>query len=152
VWAGQRFDTDLDVRPSAEHHLLVVDEDRLSTYAPSELTLVVRVVNDSGGTATIASFNVGSEAGEPVWAEEKSAPVTVYTSEKFTLADPGTYRIWQKRLGTYSAGMTCSGTGYSDPWFGSTIEGMDGGVTLAPGASVTCENRERRQDPSNPFT
>jgi hypothetical protein len=143
VWAGQGFDEDLAPRDSiSEHWLLVIDTEKLNAYAAGPpravLTLVVKIINDNGETARIATFDFVSQAGKPVWQEEQSGPETVYTSQSFTL-EAGAYRFSQKWLPTYSTDLTCRGKGYNEPFIYRTIGDWEGGVRLAPGASVTCE-------------
>lgn len=100
------------------------------------LTLVKRVTNDNGGTATVANFNVTTNAGALTFgAATGAAPTLSYTSNTLSV-NAGTYTLVESDAANYAEGTwTCTGTGAS----GVLGTFNAGAVTLAAGAVVTCE-------------
>ncbi|TNF08292.1 MAG: hypothetical protein EP323_01675, partial [Gammaproteobacteria bacterium] len=101
---------------------------------PPKLTLVKRVVNDNGGTATVNDFNVGSNAGSFSFGGGVSDGTNTlkYTSNTLTL-DEGSYSLVESDVAGYSEGTwSCDGgTGLVNTF-------SAGSITLANGDDVTC--------------
>ncbi|NUO78410.1 MAG: DUF11 domain-containing protein, partial [Lysobacter sp.] len=99
----------------------------------ASLILVKRVV---GGTADAAAFGISTSAGALTFGANSGSPENrVYTSNTLSVS-AGTYTLVESDIALYTEGAwSCTGTGAS-----GVIGAFDAGsVTLANGASVTCE-------------
>ncbi|WP_461519376.1 prealbumin-like fold domain-containing protein [Porticoccus sp.] len=101
---------------------------------PPKLTLVKRVINDDGGTATVNTFGVGSDAGSFSFGAgvADGADTLKYTSNTLTLTED-TYSLTESDVPGYSEGTwSCDGgTGLVNTF-------SAGSITLANGDDVTC--------------
>jgi hypothetical protein len=102
---------------------------------PGSLTIVKRVVNDHGGTATVGSFGITSSAGALTFGSGVADGTSTlrYTSHTmFLLA--GSYTLVESNVSGYSEGSwACTGAaGAVIPTFGA------GSVTIADGEVVVC--------------
>jgi len=114
-----------------EHVTCEISNDDL---APASLTVVKRIVKDNGGSATVADFNVTTSAGNLVFgAGSTSGKTTTYIASTLRNLLPGVpYQLSESDLTQYQEGdWTCT-NGDGGPF-------NSGSVTLAPGATVTCE-------------
>jgi len=102
--------------------------------AAGSLQLVKRVVNDNGGTKTVADFGVGTTAGSLTFdAGVADGTSTIkYTSNALTVS-AGSYSLTETDLAGYSEGSwSCTG-GTANPTTFSA-----GSVAVANGATVVC--------------
>ncbi|MGY0504698.1 prealbumin-like fold domain-containing protein [Luteimonas sp. e5] len=99
------------------------------------LQVVKRVVNDNGGSATVADFNITTDAGTLVFdAGSSSGATTTYTAAALTV-QPGSYTLSEAQVPAYQAGQwQCTGPGVTQ---GGTAHDA-GSVTLAAGAVAVC--------------
>ncbi|MFC1690225.1 DUF4215 domain-containing protein, partial [Pseudomonadota bacterium] len=100
----------------------------------SSLRIVKKVMNDNGGTATAADFDVSSSAGELVFDGGSGTNPTVYTAATLTPLKPGmVYALSESDVAGYSEGSwSCGANDGGGPFNAGT-------VTLAPGENATCE-------------
>ncbi len=104
--------------------------------AKASLTLIKRVTNDNGGSATVSAFGLTTSGGALTFGSATgSAPTLSYASTPLILA-AGAYTLRENDIAGYAEGTwSCSGTGGT--LTNSSIAA--GSVTLANGAAVTCE-------------
>ncbi|HEX6576378.1 MAG TPA: hypothetical protein VF042_15525 [Gemmatimonadaceae bacterium] len=102
---------------------------------PPILRVVKRVVNDNGGTATYANFNIVTSAGTLVFdgGVADGTSTIKYTAAPLQV-DSGTYSLIEADIGGYTEGSwSCVGNaGPVVSTFGA------GSVNLRPGEDVTC--------------
>ena len=114
----------------------------------ASLTLVKRVVNDNGGSKTVADFNLATTAGTltPFSAGVADGANTLkYTSQTITGLSAGAYTLREDDVAGYGEGTWSCTTG------GTVTDSSInlGSVTLANGANVTCTitNDDQRREP-----
>ena len=97
------------------------------------LTLVKRVVNDNGGSATVADFELSTSAGDLTWNDVVTVEdTTTYTSNTLAV-DAGPYTFSETNFAGYSEGSwSCVGAVAT-----STVY-YNGSVTVPNGGDVTC--------------
>lgn len=102
---------------------------------PGTLTIVKRIVNDNGGTATVSSFGLTSSAGSLTFdgGTPDGTSTIKYTSNTMSLS-PGTYTLHEDDVAGYTEGSwSCTGnTGSVTTLFSA------GSVAVANGQTVVC--------------
>ena len=103
---------------------------------PASLTIVKRIVNNNGGTKTVAGFGITTNAGTLTFGTAVTDNDALkYTSNKLTgLSAATSYSLHEDDVADYTEGSWSCTTG-------STVGSSNfanGSVTLAPGADVTC--------------
>ena len=102
---------------------------------PGHLTLIKHVVNDNGGTKTVADFGLTSNAGTltPFTSASEGTNQTKYTSQTLTV-NRGTKTFSESNVAGYTEGSwTCS------PTAATTSAFNNGSVFIDNGVDVTCE-------------
>ena len=106
------------------------DTETTAVQCTASLTIVKTVVNDNGGTKTVADFGVTTSAGALTFGAGVGTTTKVYTATALTV-NAGTYSLSESDLAGYAEGSwSCTNGG------GGAFNA--GTVTLANGASVTC--------------
>ncbi len=98
------------------------------------LTIVKKVVNDNGGSATVGDFGLASSAGTLTFdGGAASGNTTTYTSQKITVGT-GDYSLTENDVAGYGEGSwSCTGNaGAMTPLFSS------GSVAIGKGEDVVC--------------
>lgn len=98
------------------------------------LTIVKRVVNDNGGTATVTAFGVNTDAGLLTFdaGVADGANTLKYTSNTMALA-AGSYTLRENDIAGYTEGTwSCTGATPSNNTIGA------GAVTVPNGTTVVC--------------
>ena len=101
---------------------------------PGSLQLVKRIVNDNGGTKTVADFNVHTDAGAITFGAGAAdgANTLKYTGTKLTVA-AGSYTLREDDVAGYGEGTwSCTGATPSN----TSID--QGAVTVPNGVDVVC--------------
>ena len=99
---------------------------------PAQLTIIKRIVNDNGGSATVGAFNITTSAGALTFGAAVQNPTNQfnYTSQTLTV-NAGTFTLIESDVTGYSEGAwSCTGTGAA---------GTPNPTRFAPGGHVTCE-------------
>lgn len=125
-------DTDMDNGPD---DLGLDDDDPTRIHVDcAALQLVKEVVNDNGGSATVANFNLATSAGSPLTftAGTTVGDTTPYTSNQL-IVPIGTYTLVEDDFLGYA-----EGTWSCDGGSGVVTTFNAGSITLATGEEVIC--------------
>ena len=106
--------------------------------APGSLTIVKEVINDNGGTATVANFALTTDAGplsfNPPTGSGTVADPLVYTSTPITSITAGTYSLVEADFAGYTEGTwSCTGAA------GTVVDTFSAGsVVIGSDEDVIC--------------
>ncbi len=100
--------------------------------ANGKLTIIKKVNNDNGGTATVSDFTVATSAGALSFDGGVGTDPVVYTADTLTVTANTEYSLSEDDVAGYTEGSWSCSNGDGGAFDAGT-------VTLASGASVTCE-------------
>jgi hypothetical protein len=119
-----------------------------------KLTIVKKVVNDNGGTATVSAFGVNTSAGSITFdSGVANGATTTYTSQKITVVT-GNYTLKENNVYGYTEGSWSCTDGTADPTTynnGSVYVGKDKDVVCTitndddPGTVVIIKRAQPQQ-------